>query len=198
MVKVQLYGELGKTFGKVYRFDITSPADAIRALRANFPEFEQHLITASERGMGYKIIAGKEALSSEKDVLLPTGQQTIKIIPVIKGAAKSPYVQILEGAALIALVVFAPELGLPLIAQGTIGGSIVAGIGISLALGGVSQLLAPSPKGGPTAPTNAPSYIFNGAVNVNAQGQPVPVGYGRLIVGSSVISAGINTEDTAT
>ena len=39
------------------------------------------------------------------------------------------------------------------------------------------------------------SYTFSGPVNTTAQGQPVPVGYGRLIVGGAVISAGITTEE---
>ena len=37
--------------------------------------------------------------------------------------------------------------------------------------------------------------IFNGSVNTVGQGHPVPVGYGRLRVGSCVISAGIDTVD---
>ena len=42
---------------------------------------------------------------------------------------------------------------------------------------------------------NTPSYLFNGAVNTTAQGHPVPIGYGRLIVGSAVISASIVTTE---
>ncbi len=44
-------------------------------------------------------------------------------------------------------------------------------------------------------PDNQPSYVFNGPVNTTAQGQPVPIGYGRLIVGGAVISAGISIDD---
>ena len=44
-------------------------------------------------------------------------------------------------------------------------------------------------------PENKPSYSFNGAVNTTAQGHPVPVGYGRLVVGSAVISAGIDVDE---
>jgi predicted phage tail protein len=32
-------------------------------------------------------------------------------------------------------------------------------------------------------------------VNTTAQGHPVPVGYGRMIVGSAVISAGIDVDE---
>jgi len=63
-------------------------------------------------------------------------------------------------------------------------------------LGGVVQLLTPIPKGSAAnTAANAPSYVFNGAVNTQAQGNPVPLLYGRMIVGSAVISAGIKAED---
>ena len=41
-----------------------------------------------------------------------------------------------------------------------------------------------------------PSYIFNGPVNTMAQGHPVPIGYGEMIVGSAVISAGISVDES--
>jgi predicted phage tail protein len=69
--------------------------------------------------------------------------------------------------------------------------------GIAMAIGGVVQMLTPLPKSPnqEDRPDNKPSYIFNGAVNTTAQGYPVPVGYGRMIVGSAVISAGITTDE---
>ena len=70
-------------------------------------------------------------------------------------------------------------------------------VGTSMILGGVAQMIAPTPKSSDPSerPENKPSYAFNGAVNTTAQGQPVPVGYGRLIVGSAVISAGIDVDE---
>jgi predicted phage tail protein len=66
-------------------------------------------------------------------------------------------------------------------------------------LGGVAQMLAPQPASNEPSerPENQPSYTFNGAVNTTAQGQPVPLGYGRLVVGSAVISAGIDVDQVA-
>jgi hypothetical protein len=46
-------------------------------------------------------------------------------------------------------------------------------------------------------PENQPSYAFNGPLNTQAQGNPVPVLYGELIVGSAVLSAGITAKDQA-
>ena len=70
-------------------------------------------------------------------------------------------------------------------------------IGASLVLGGISQLLVPVPKvsGPQERPENKPSYLFNGAVNTTEQGQPIPLLYGELIVGSAVVSAGLTDKE---
>ena len=39
------------------------------------------------------------------------------------------------------------------------------------------------------------SYSFSGIQNTSRQGLPVPLVYGETIVGSVVISAGIDTDD---
>ncbi|MEK7492166.1 MAG: tail assembly protein, partial [Pseudomonadota bacterium] len=71
--------------------------------------------------------------------------------------------------------------------------------GASMALGGVVQMLSPQAKGLSTkdSPNNGASYNFNGPVNTTAQGNPVPILYGRMIVGSAVLSGGIFAEDQA-
>ena len=58
-------------------------------------------------------------------------------------------------------------------------------VGVNLALAGVSQLLAPGPE---TEDQQEEGYLFNGPVNNIAQGLPVPVCYGELMVGGSPIS----------
>ena len=73
--------------------------------------------------------------------------------------------------------------------------TIATYVGTSLVIAGASQMLTPTPPTPPEAPENKPSYVFNGAVNTTAQGYPVPIGYGRMIVGSAVISAGIVAEE---
>jgi predicted phage tail protein len=70
-------------------------------------------------------------------------------------------------------------------------------VGIAMVAGGVMQMLSPQAKGLGTqdSPNNRPSYSFNGPVNTSVQGNPVPLLYGRMTVGSAVISAGIYSED---
>ena len=64
----------------------------------------------------------------------------------------------------------------------------MVGLGTQLTIGGVGALLTPTPKD--VEETN--NYSFNGPVNTIRQGVPVPICYGQLMVGSSVISSGIS------
>ena len=68
---------------------------------------------------------------------------------------------------------------------------------VRLVVGGVAQMLAPHAKGigAKDSAENQASYSFNGPVNTQAQGNPVPVGYGRCWGGSAVISGGVYAED---
>jgi len=71
--------------------------------------------------------------------------------------------------------------------------------GVSLILGGVAELIfGKNTSDGTTEnANNRPSYAFGGAINTIGQGNPVPILYGRLEVGSQVISAGISTQQVA-
>lgn len=198
MSTVLLLGELGQHFGKRHRFDVRSPAEAVRALVANFADFERFILQSKERHLGYRVLVGKEAIS-EQDLHGPVGANTITIAPVIAGAG-GKFGQIILGVALIAASFYLPTTAL--FSIGSFAPSIASlsfSIGLSLTLGGVAQMLAPQPASNEPSerPENQPSYTFNGAVNTTAQGQPVPVGYGRVVVGSAVISAGIDVDQVA-
>lgn len=193
MRTIKLYGELGKKYGRVHRLAVRTPAEAIRALSANFKTFRSDLETAHLRGIGYRVRNGRTELDNVKQIRDPAAQ-VIQITPAIIGANAES--RILIGVAIIAAVVLTGGVG----AVGVAGllANVATGIGVSLVLGGISQLLSPSPEtqATPERPENTPSYTFNGPVNTTAQGHPVPVGYGRLIVGGAVISAGISLEQT--
>lgn len=188
-----LSGALGERFGRDHYFDIATPAEALRALHANFDGF---MATFSAPEQYYRLIVDDEGIPDVEGLHIPLSK-TVHIVPVIAGA-KSGIGGILLGGALIAASFYLP--GSALFTIGTFApsmASIAFGLGTSLALGGVSQLLSPMPKAAKPAeaPQNEPSYSFNGPINTTAQGQPVPIGYGRLIVGSSVISAGLTADD---
>jgi predicted phage tail protein len=194
MVTVILLGELGRRFGRRHQLAISSAAEAIRALAANFPAFERELVASGERGVGYRVLAGRDPLTLER-LHEPTGSLRITLAPVVSGAGGNGLGQILLGAALIAVAWWNP---MGWAASGAfLSQATLYSVGTSMILGGVAQMIAPTPKASEPSERaeNKPSYSFNGAVNTTAQGHPVPVGYGRLIVGSAVISAGIDVSE---
>ena len=67
--------------------------------------------------------------------------------------------------------------------------TIVTAIVTAVATGLIMQALFKPPK--PQEQKQTRSYLFSGPVNTVAQGIPIPLGYGRLRVGSSVISASL-------
>lgn len=187
--EVRLYGWLGTQFGRVHRLAVSSAAEAIRALCVLLPGFEAALAESELQGVRYACFLGRRNLA-EEELHLPAAEDPIRVAPIPAGAKRGGLFQTILGAVLIvvgAVVnVVAPGAGVPIMQMGG-----------ALALGGVVQLVSPQQRGlsARDSPNNGASYNFNGAVNTFAQGGPVPLLYGRMIVGSSVISAGIYAED---
>lgn len=188
---IRLYGKLGTQFGRVHRLAVASAAEAVRALRVLLPGFERELVTAKDRGVAYAVFIGRRNIGADA-LHYPVGDDDIRIAPVLQGSKNGGVFSTILGAVVIAISAvgsyFAP--GNPLSAYGY-------QMGAALILGGVAQMLSPQQKGLSTkdSPDNGASYNFNGPVNTSAQGNPVPVLYGEMIVGSAVISAGIYAED---
>ncbi len=198
MMTVMLYGSLGKQFGKVHRYEVSSPAEAIRALCVTRNGFREALAECA----GVKILrGGKEPVTLEEVQYPQSERESIRIVPAVSGAGRG-LGGIILGAALIWASTFLPVAPLFSGAPGMLGtmsmSSIVGSMGMSLILGGVSQMLFSPPsaqaQGSVERPENRPSHYFDGAVNTAAQGNAVPICYGRLIVGSQVISAGLSVE----
>ena len=196
---IRLYGYLGAQFGRVHRLAVASCAEAVQALCVLLPGFERELMTSKDRGVGYACFLGRRNLADDQLCDL-AGQDDIRIAPVVQGAKRGGLFTLVLGAALFFA---APYLVNPAMA-GLLGegGAMVFGAGVGsmgklLMLSGVTQLLSPQQKGLSTAdgPDNGASYNFNGPVNTSAQGNPVPLLYGELIIGSAAISAGIFAED---
>ena len=78
--------------------------------------------------------------------------------------------------------------------------SIIGSIGVGLALTGVAQLISPTTTMSTGVDSDfdpRKSYSFSGIQNTNRQGVPVPIVYGEVLVGSIIVSAGIDVEPVA-
>ncbi|MGJ0628834.1 tail assembly protein [Xenorhabdus bovienii] len=183
---IRLSGVLIPQFGREYKLAVSSPIEAIRALSVLIDDFEKFLLTAKERGLTFAVFSGKRNIN--RDELELSGEGDIRIVPVIIGSKKAGIFQTILGAVMVVAGVFAwaTPWGVPLVMSGA-----------SMMLGGVVQMLSPLPGGLARRedPDNKPSYAFGGPVNTIAQGNPVPIGYGKRRIGGAIISAGIYAED---
>jgi predicted phage tail protein len=219
--EIRLYGPLAKFIGqRKFLAEISSAGEAVRMLLANFPGLERHMADQY-----YKVIV--DSHESDLDEIHYPASQTIKIVPVLGGAGGGTG-KILAGVALVAFALIAGPaaggfLGLGASAFGTAAtattafsgfilgagaAAVIGSVGVALILGGVSQLLSPTPQLGQIGPASQSrntttegteidpqeSYSFSGIQNTSRQGTPVPVVYGETIVGSVVISAGIDVD----
>ncbi len=198
---IRLYGVLGARFGRVHRLVVNSAAEAVRALSVQLPGFEEFFYSARDRGLVFAVFHGRRNIGQE-ELGHPPGRAEIRIAPVIAGSKRSGGLQTVIGIAIIAVASYFSgglAAGGTSLFGATSGAvwSAVGAVGISMALSGVTQMLTKSPTGldAKDSADNSPSYSFGGPVNTQAQGNPVPLGYGRMIVGSAVLSAGIYAED---
>ncbi len=203
--EVRLDGALGKRFGKKHNLAVGSGAELIRALGVLKPGFSRYLNEAKSKGIVFAVFYGGRNIS-EKELPDPPGGGVIRITPVIQGSKSSGGLQVIAGIALIAAASFfsggalAPGGAAALFGSATAGAAawgIAGTVGISLALGGVAQMIAGTQKGLSSSESadNKPSYNFSGIKNTTTQGNPVPLCYGEMTVGSATASLSIVAED---
>jgi predicted phage tail protein len=194
--KIKLYGKLAKFIGhRVLEADVATAAEAVRFLLANWPELEAHM-----SDQHYRVSIGTYDIDLE-ELHHPAGAAPISFVPVVAGAGAVG--RIIAGIAIIAFAIVTAGAGLIAGLGLGFGASTAISIGLvglSLVVGGVAQLLTPTakvPQGADKQDDPRKSYSFSGIQNTSRQGVPVPIVYGETLVGSVVISAGIDTVQVA-
>lgn len=184
MVNVRFYGSL-KQFGSNFRLDCKTPAEVVQALTSQIPKLRQFI----QQGL-FTVRVGREYLDNR---YLEQGlnqhlkeDATVHFTPVLKGSKKAGLFQTIVGAVMVVVGTFTSWAG---------GAALVAG-GIGLMAGGVAQMLTkmPSMSTGRDAEKKQ-STSFSNLSNMAAQGRPMPLAYGRIRVGSLIISQGVETMD---
>lgn len=182
MVNVRFYGSL-KQFGAEFRLDCKTPAEVVHALTSQIPKLRQFI----QQGL-FTVRVGREYLDNR---YLEQGlnqhlkdDATVHFTPVLKGSKKAGLFQTIVGAVMVVVGAFTSWAG---------GAALIAG-GIGLIAGGVAQMLTkmPSMSTGKDAERKQ-STSFSNLSNMAAQGRPMPLAYGRIRVGSLIISQGVET-----
>lgn len=200
MVEVKLLGELGKRFGRSYRFAANSPREVISALSNQLVGFKEYFVNAHESGIGFKLIDEDPEGMMYENVLMPC--RRLIIAPVISGSGATG--KILLGVALIGLafVSFGGSVAAGSLFAGfaagkgfALGSGILFSLGLSMVFSGISSLLTPPVKLDSAETARKDSFLFDRAAELTTQGAPVPVLYGRFWAGSPlIISSAITTQ----
>lgn len=202
MITVHLHGHLAEKFEGSYQFLASSPGEVLRALMAQVKDFTKTI------GEGnYRITQGNEVID-ETLFNFRFGQycNEMHIIPMLEGSGNDGLGKIIAGTLLIATAIAIPGGvfggGPGFFGAGSTAGAIGAGelaaLGGAIALGGVSQMLSPTPRLGNVfdreSAEERPSHLLGGLSNLIEQGPVVPVPYGTVRAGARPISAGLSTE----
>lgn len=183
MITVCLHGGLSE-YGRRFNLHVASPAEAVRALLTQLPNLREILQSGFYQVRFNRHDFSEAELETE---FQQGGRGVLHIVPRIQGAGRVG--QIVAGVALLIFAWWNPF-------GWTVGGALLTGIsslGMGLVLGGVAQLLTKTPKldteqRGQKAGRNT---AFSNLDNTSAQGQPVPLCYGRAYCGSRVVSQGV-------
>ena len=190
LTTVILDGPMGKRFGKKWELCVKSPAEALRLIEANNPGLKKWMQENIEAYSSYRVScnysSGRKEDIDEKMLDVHCQAKIIRFTPILEGRGNGA--RIVIGAAIMAAAVFTANG-----AAFTVGQTIAFNAGASLFLGGVVGLLTPMPQ----APQNKEqerlsSHYFSGPANTIQQGNPVQLIYGRVLVGSQVISAQVD------
>lgn len=192
MTTIYLTGEMGRKFGRKWKLAVSSPAEALRAIESNKPGLVAYLAEAGDRGIGFKVkvdgdVIGEDLLTFEREGTV------IRFSPVVRGR-KDEWFEIVLGVVLVAVTwgagagwfgagvksfMAGPAFGI----TGMSYNAVIGTLGMSMALGGVGRMLAPSPKFADGSGSGSdPSYIFQGPVQTKGQGGCVPLCYGGPIL----------------
>jgi len=216
MKVVKVYGALRERLGQCrFELDVATPAQAVKALCVNFPGLDKWFVDSEQDGVGYRVRVGKqEATPEDLSVLaLPWSEREVfSITPVVAGAGGG-FGRVLLGGLLIGASFFLPGAGAFGFASiGSAGAGVAATTGLagalttlgtslslmgaSLVLGGIAQIISPMPEFGDDS-EKLRNFTFSGITNTDQQGLPVPIAYGRVVIGSAVISTGLDVDHSS-
>jgi predicted phage tail protein len=214
-MNIRLHGFLGKKFGENWELDVGTPAEAFKALDANTEDFWKYLQEKDLEGVRYLALADNKPLRISQEIELSIkDKEVLNIVPIIKGAGifdmETP-----EDVALVGVLTAVLGFGLGYIGENFIPegffqdlaltlADIAFDVGMAMITSGLMGMLMEAPSvdssdiditmpdeaKGPEA-KNTTSFVFSRPLNNTTQGAPVPIGYGRLRVGSNVISSSL-------
>lgn len=182
MAIVKFYGNL-KQYGDKLKINADTAQEALNCLYLQIKGLKDDII----KGF-FKVRINKKQMNQKtiqfglQSQLSPNS--VIHIIPVAAGAKNGGVLGAIAGVAMMVVGMYSGQYWL-------------IGMGVGMMLGGVAQMLTKMPKMQDSADKEGKkSTSFSSLENTAAQGEPVPLAYGEIMVGSKTESQGIETMDS--
>lgn len=183
MATVKFYGNL-KQYGDKFKMSADTAAQALNGLYAQVSGLKQSIMDGYFRVRINKQDVTEDTLQFGLHSKLPE-DAVIHIVPRIAGNKNNGMFSVIAGAVMVIAGAFLwwTPVGAPM---------IMAGVGLMIS--GVAQMLTKIPKTGELSDgvTNK-NTAFSNLNNTIAQGSAVPLCYGKMMIGSKVLSQGIET-----
>jgi len=184
MISVSIEGRAGQMLGPKWKLHVATVGEALRALRANAETVFEKALGLSR---GYVLVVDGVPVEAS-GCFLKRIKKSLCFIPVLAGGFVTFWYAVFSQVLLIA-----PGLSY---AAAAVIATIVVVVAVALIAYGIYALISLLTGDGPGVEgegTN--SFAFHGPENVSEQGQVVPVGYGRLMSGSRIISVSSSNVD---
>ena len=181
MTRIKIEGYLGKLIGNDWKLKVRNFRELFSALDTNSEgSFRMSMLKCHQR---FAIFCNGSVVDSSSFLDQNIQDKEVLIIPVLSGSG------VVAAAALTAGTAIAPTLAYKVVAFVT---NSIIGAAISFGLTFLmSKLLAADDP----QQANTSSFVFGTAQNVASQGAVVPIGYGRMRIGSNVISSSLSSID---
>jgi predicted phage tail protein len=200
---IKLYGYLAKRFPKQLKAKARNARECIKAYEANYPGFKK----AISKTRSYAIVRGRDLKHGksiqENELDMNFGADTWHIIPkpIGYGSNKGIFTFIVGVVLIVASfytggATLAP--GLKAMGVGAGFSGFLGSMGLALALGGIAQMMSPSPQNfdySENEGNKKQSYLLNNPNNLVEAGSTIPVAYGEVFIGSVNIGAGLSVKD---
>lgn len=181
MKTVYLHGKLGKRFGKKWQVAASTPIEIVQAIEANTDGFLEYICKKANQGENYVLLRkDPNKITSEKEVPDSVISQSETQIQY-----KNKEIHIVSQAhgGFVAAIVGTTLFGSALAAQ--IAVSVIWGAIAQFAMNAIFKPPKPPAR---ENPTSTKSFLLSGATTRQAQGIAVPLGYGRLKIGTANVA----------
>jgi predicted phage tail protein len=167
MTEIYLHGILAKKYGKMHRMALKKPRDVLYAMEANYDDFLKDLKDLARKNVFYTFVVNNRVLNKHEADSPNQSLEKIDFVPMMSGG----------GTGL--------EIIIPILI------SVASAVYAYVQAGKVEYPKIPGASS--TTSANSRSLAFSNRENIAEQGNPVPLVYGRLKVGSAVIQSSIKS-----